>query len=108
MCKKHILEDSIASLVTVTDSALPTKTKVEGSTFTETSLTEPMVRFPVKCPVCTAEILTQFPVALIAEAFLTNESIRLYANCHQQFWIASEIERAQIREYLGAAWFEPP
>jgi hypothetical protein len=45
---------------------------------------------------------------MIAEAFLTNESIRLYANCHQQFWIASEIERAQIREYLGAAWIEPP
>lgn len=71
-------------------------------------MTEPMVRFPVKCPVCTAEILVQFPVAMIAEAFLTNESIRLYANCHQQFWIASEIERAQIREYLGAAWIEPP
>ena len=63
---------------------------------------EPGVRFPVICPICARALLTEVPVALIAEALIVGSSIRLHASCHDVYWDATELEVEQIREYLGA------
>jgi hypothetical protein len=63
---------------------------------------EPVVRFPVTCPVCARALLTELPVALIAEALIAGSLIRLHASCHDVHWDAAELEVEQIREYLGA------
>jgi hypothetical protein len=64
-------------------------------------LKELTVRFPVTCPVCLKELLTELPVALVAEALAMGSPIRLRASCHDISWDASKSEVAQIREYLG-------
>jgi len=63
---------------------------------------EPGVRFPVTCPICARALLTELPVALIAEALIMGSSIRLHASCHDVHWDATELEVEQIREYLSA------
>jgi hypothetical protein len=63
---------------------------------------EPGVRFPVTCPICARALLTELPVALIAEALIVGSPIRLHASCHDVHWNATELEVEQIREYLGA------
>jgi hypothetical protein len=63
---------------------------------------EPRVRFPVTCPVCARALLTELPVALIAETLIKGSPIRLHAGCHDVSWDASQLEVEQIREYLGA------
>lgn len=65
-------------------------------------MTEPTIRFPVTCPVCDREVLTEFPVALVAIALIQWNNIRLHAGCHDVYWNASRREVEQIREYLGA------
>jgi hypothetical protein len=62
---------------------------------------EPGIRFPVTCPICARALLTELPVALIAEALIVGSSIRLHAGCHDVYWDASELEAEQIRSYLG-------
>ena len=64
--------------------------------------TEPGIRFPVTCPICARALLTELPVALIAEALLVRSSIQLHAACHDVYWDAAESEVEQIRSYLGA------
>jgi len=68
-------------------------------------MTEPEMLFPVKCPVCLQESLSGFRISVVAEALETLE-IRLYANCHVASWDASEVELAQMRQYLDAMWSE--
>lgn len=63
---------------------------------------EPRVRFPVSCPICARALLTELPVALIAEALIRGASIRLHAGCHDVDWDATQLEVEQIRQYLGA------
>jgi hypothetical protein len=63
---------------------------------------EPGVRFPVTCPICARALLSELPVAVIAEALIMGSSIRLHASCHDVHWDATELEVEQIREYLGA------
>jgi hypothetical protein len=63
---------------------------------------EPGVRFPVTCPICARALLTELPVALIAEALIMGSSIRLHASCHDVHWDATELEVEQIREDLSA------
>lgn len=70
---------------------------------TDSGWKEPVIRFPVTCPVCARALLTELPVALIAEALIVGSSIRLHAVCHDVFWDATPLEIEQIREYLGAA-----
>jgi hypothetical protein len=67
---------------------------------------QPSMKFPVTCPECAAELLTEFPVAFIANALATGKGIRLYASCHDTFWTATFLERQQLREYLGVARIE--
>jgi hypothetical protein len=63
---------------------------------------EPGIRFPVTCPICARALLTELPVALIAEALMVRSSIQLHAACHDVYWDATESEVEQIRSYLGA------
>ena len=63
---------------------------------------EPGVRFPVTCPICARALVTELPVALVAEALIVGSSIRLHASCHDVNWDATKLEVEQIREYLGA------
>jgi hypothetical protein len=64
-------------------------------------MTESEILIPVRCPICSQEPLTGFRISVVAEALQTLE-IRLYAECHLTSWEASELELAQIREYMCA------
>jgi hypothetical protein len=71
----------------------------------DTSMNQPVMRFPVTCPECGAEALGEFPVAEVAIALMTKRNcLRLYAACHGHQWLASLIELQKIREYLGEPW----
>ena len=65
--------------------------------------TEPLVRFPVVCPMCGCEELAAMPIAYIAGALLRGSVIQLYARCHGVYWDAQPIEVEQVREYLSIA-----
>ncbi len=54
------------------------------------------------CPICARALLTELPVAAIAEALIMGSSIRLHASCHDVYWDATEVEIEQIRGYLSA------
>lgn len=66
----------------------------------------PTIRFPVTCPKCGAERLTEFPADEVADALLRRTNICLVATCHDMIWDASEVELEQIGEYLGATWMD--
>ena len=65
---------------------------------------EPMVKFPVVCPKCGTEHLTEVPIAVVADALIKKEGIYLRAACHDAAWNASPTEIEQLREYMGAPW----
>lgn len=67
---------------------------------------EPILRFPVTCPDCALESLSELPIALIANALLTGKGIRLHANCHDLYWTATFAEREQLRSSLALLKFE--
>lgn len=58
------------------------------------------IRIPVICPLCRAESLQNFDVALLASSLLQQAPIQLRALCHSTCWEASSLEVEQIREYL--------
>jgi len=68
---------------------------------------ESVVRFPVKCPMCGHESLVESSLDTILQTLATERPIKLYANCahHRVVWVASDIERGQIREYAAAVYF---
>ena len=63
---------------------------------------EPTVRFPVTCPKCGMERLTELPFDIVADALQRGSDISLVATCHEVIWTATELELEQIYEYLGA------
>jgi hypothetical protein len=65
-------------------------------------MSEPTVRFPVACPKCGTERLTEFSVDAVADALKRGSDICLVATCHELIWTATELELEQIHEYLGA------
>ncbi len=67
-------------------------------------MAEPIIRFPVVCPQCRNEHLTEIPVSTVADALLRDAHISLTAACHNTRWDASTVEVKQIREYLGSVW----
>ena len=82
------------------------KWQYSGSKKTRAVMDEPKIRFPVTCPECGNELLTEFPVSIVADALVKGTKITLYAYCHDAIWDASELELEQIREYLGAVWLD--
>jgi len=63
---------------------------------------EPTVRFPVVCPRCGREKLTEFPINEVVYALNGGSDISLVATCHDVIWTATERELEQIHEYLLA------
>jgi hypothetical protein len=61
---------------------------------------ESTVRFPVVCPECGREKLTDFPVNEVAYALEGGSDISLVATCHDVIWTATELELEQINDYL--------
>jgi hypothetical protein len=66
------------------------------------AMSEVPIRFPVTCPKCGTERLTEFDAFVVADALVRGSAICLVATCHDVIWDASETEVEQIREYLGA------
>jgi hypothetical protein len=64
---------------------------------------EPAVRFPVACPKCGRERLTEFSVDEVVDALKRGTDICLVATCHDVIWTATELELEQIQEYLVIA-----
>jgi hypothetical protein len=67
-------------------------------------MSESFIRFPVTCPQCGHESLTEFRTVVVTIATAEWHSMRLYTPCHHVFWEASDLELEQISEYLGASW----
>ncbi len=68
---------------------------------------ELLVKFPVKCPICGQESLVGFGLDTILQIFAADRPMTLSANCarHRVVWVASDIERRQIRDYTAAVHF---
>jgi hypothetical protein len=66
-------------------------------------MNEPEIRFPVSCPLCARELLTQMPMTVIERALSAGAAIHLRAACHDVDWEATALEVEQIRQYLDAA-----
>jgi hypothetical protein len=67
-----------------------------------TAVIEPTVRFPVACPKCGRERLTEIPADVVANSLRRGSDICLVATCHDVIWTATELELEQIYEYLRA------
>lgn len=65
-----------------------------------TSMQEPTIKLTVTCPSCALESPFVISMPRVANALLINKGIRLYAECHDQYWTATFGEREQIREAL--------
>ena len=61
---------------------------------------EPTLKVPVTCPSCALVSLEEISIAVVANALLTEKSIRLYASCHDLYWTATHVEREQLRKIL--------
>jgi len=61
---------------------------------------EPTIRFPVACPKCGRERLTELPIDEVVYALNRGSDITLVATCHDVIWSATELELEQIHEYL--------
>ncbi len=61
---------------------------------------EPTIRFPVVCPKCGGEQLSELPIDELAYALNRGSDISLVATCHDVIWTATEPELQQIHEYL--------
>jgi hypothetical protein len=66
-------------------------------------MSEPTIRFPVACPKCGREQLTEFPINLVVDALDRGSDITLLATCHDVIWTATELELEQIHQYLVVA-----
>jgi hypothetical protein len=66
-------------------------------------MAEPCFRFPVVCPECGQEEISELQIAGVAAALLKGDVIQLYASCHDIYWNARAVEVGQIREYLALA-----
>jgi hypothetical protein len=61
---------------------------------------EPTIKFPVVCPKCGRERLSELPVDEVVYALNRGSDICLVATCHDVIWTATEPELHQIHEYL--------
>jgi hypothetical protein len=70
-------------------------------------MSEPTLKFPVTCPACALESLSELPIAVIANALLVGKGIRLHSNCHDHYWTATFVEREGLRRSLALLQIEP-
>jgi hypothetical protein len=61
---------------------------------------DPTFRFPVVCPKCGREQLSELPTDEVVYALNRGSEISLVATCHDVIWTATELELQQIHEYL--------
>jgi len=63
--------------------------------------------FPVTCPCCNQEYLVVSNLNMIVNALATERQLTLSSICayHRVMWVANEIERGQIREYVETLHF---
>jgi hypothetical protein len=67
---------------------------------------EPILKFSVTCPNCALKSVSEMPIALLANALLTDKGIRLHSDCHDQYWTATFAEREQLRKSLATLKIE--
>ena len=60
---------------------------------------EPTIKFPVVCPQCGREQLSEMPTDEVVYALTRGSDISLVATCHDVIWTATELELQQIQEY---------
>jgi hypothetical protein len=65
---------------------------------------EAQLRFPITCPECGKEALSNLSIAAARKALRSGESLTLRSNCHAVEWVATSREMEQIREYLDLAY----
>jgi queuine/archaeosine tRNA-ribosyltransferase len=65
------------------------------------------IYFPVTCPCCGQEYLVVSNRDMIINALANERQLTLSSICayHRVMWVANEIERNQIREYMEALHF---
>jgi hypothetical protein len=78
----------------------------KGNNLRGMAMKKPIIRFPVLCPRCGVENLTEVSVDLATEALMRHEGIQLKSACHNLFWTASPTEMQQLREYMSAGYFD--
>lgn len=67
-----------------------------------------VIRFPVSCPICRKEVITEYRRPDVVGALLNDRPIRLYAPCCDKTWTAAYIEMQQIRAYFDATRRDDP
>jgi hypothetical protein len=65
-------------------------------------VSEPIIRFPVRCPQCANEALGEYALIDVAAALVSSKPLRLVSPCHSLEWDAGPAEIEQIREYLAS------
>jgi hypothetical protein len=65
---------------------------------------EPVLAFPVACPLCQSECLCRLPLSMVAGAMITRTPLTLKSSCHSVEWPANLLETEQIREYFVACF----
>jgi hypothetical protein len=60
------------------------------------------IRFPVVCPICGSESLSELKFRSVALALGQDRPLRLYAGCHDLWWNATDVQAEQVREYVVA------
>jgi hypothetical protein len=69
----------------------------------QSAMTDPTVWFPVSCPECGRDSVTQMPLIVLSACLRPGQHLLLYAECHRRFWNASDFERDHIRAYVAAS-----
>jgi len=71
-------------------------------------MNEVLIRFPIVCPVCGMDSLGGCRLMDIVNALFQSQPLGLTSHCHRECWQASDIELAQISDYLSAAILHRP
>jgi hypothetical protein len=65
-------------------------------------MTERLLKFPVKCPICNTEWPCALSVTQIKESLANGSPIRAYAECHDWHWELKEEERQALAAKIRA------
>jgi hypothetical protein len=65
-------------------------------------MTERLLKFPVRCPICATEWTCALSVSQIKESLDQGTPIRAYAECHDWHWDLKEEERQALAAKIRA------